>query len=115
LPVFNDLNQYLSTMHFNGQSAVKPEGSRATGLAYCRAYHLSYRKGRRQVATVIPGNYGPVVADLQQSLYGSPGAVWGWAEPQFEEAAFGEVGVGEIALVVGFSVEGGFLDVAVRL
>jgi hypothetical protein len=39
-PVFDDLNQYLSTMHFNGQSTVKLNGDKATGITYCRAYHL---------------------------------------------------------------------------
>src|ERR1700757_1830277 len=39
-PVFADLNQYLSTMHFNGQSTVKIKGKSAIGTTYCRAYHL---------------------------------------------------------------------------
>src|SRR5260370_24381891 len=39
-PVFDDLNQYVSTMHFNGQSTIKVDGDRATGVNYCRAYHL---------------------------------------------------------------------------
>ena len=44
-PVFDDLNQYLSTMHFNGQSTVKLEGDKATGITYCRAYHLKVLDG----------------------------------------------------------------------
>ena len=44
-PVFNDLNQYLSTMHFNGQSTVKLDGNKATGTTYCRAYHLKIEDG----------------------------------------------------------------------
>ena len=44
-PVFNDLNQYLSTMHFNGQSTVKLDGNKATGTTYCRAYHLKVEDG----------------------------------------------------------------------
>jgi hypothetical protein len=44
-PVFNDLNQYLSTMHFNGQSTVKLAGDKATGITYCRAYHLKVLDG----------------------------------------------------------------------
>src|ERR1700743_1076318 len=44
-PVFDDLNQYLSTMHFNGQSTVKIEGENATGTTYCRAYHLKVQDG----------------------------------------------------------------------
>src|ERR1700743_850813 len=42
-PVFNDLHQYFSTMHFNGQSTVRLDGDRATGMTYCRAYHLSVK------------------------------------------------------------------------
>lgn len=44
-PVFDDLNQYLSTMHFNGQSTVKLNGDKATGITYCRAYHLKVLEG----------------------------------------------------------------------
>ena len=44
-PVFNDLNQYVSTMHFNGQSTVKLDGRLATGITYCRAYHLTLPEG----------------------------------------------------------------------
>ena len=44
-PVFDDLNQYLSTMHFNGQSTVKLDGDKATGITYCRAYHLKVLEG----------------------------------------------------------------------
>jgi hypothetical protein len=39
-PVFDDLNQYLSTMHFNGQSTIQVNENRATATTYCRAYHL---------------------------------------------------------------------------
>jgi len=44
-PVFDDLNQYLSTMHFNGQSTIKVNGDRATATTYCRAYHLKLPDG----------------------------------------------------------------------
>jgi ketosteroid isomerase-like protein len=40
-PVFDDLNQYAATMHFNGQSTVSLEGDRATGESYCLAHHLT--------------------------------------------------------------------------
>src|SRR5580693_3282303 len=29
-PVFDDLNQYISPMHFNGQSIINVDGNRAT-------------------------------------------------------------------------------------
>jgi hypothetical protein len=40
-PVFDDLNRYAVTMHFNGQSTVALDGDRATGESYCLAHHLS--------------------------------------------------------------------------
>jgi ketosteroid isomerase-like protein len=39
-PVFDDLNRYQSTMHFNGQSTIALHGDRATGESYCIAHHL---------------------------------------------------------------------------
>jgi SnoaL-like domain len=39
-PVFDDLNRYQATMHFNGQSTVTLDGDRATGESYCIAHHL---------------------------------------------------------------------------
>jgi ketosteroid isomerase-like protein len=40
-PVFDDLNQYVATMHFNGQSTILLDGDRATGESYCLAHHLT--------------------------------------------------------------------------
>src|ERR1700687_2791179 len=40
-PVFDDLNRYQATMHFNGQSTISLDGDRATGESYCIAHHLS--------------------------------------------------------------------------
>ena len=39
-PVFDDLNRYQATMHFNGQSTIAIDGERATGESYCIAHHL---------------------------------------------------------------------------
>jgi hypothetical protein len=44
-PVFDNLNQYFSTMHFNGQSTIKLNEHRATATTYCRAYHLKVEDG----------------------------------------------------------------------
>src|SRR5271154_2678510 len=44
-PVFDDLNRYVSTMHFNGQSIINVDGDRATATTYCRAYHLKRPDG----------------------------------------------------------------------
>jgi hypothetical protein len=40
-PVFDNLNTYAATTHFNGQSTVSLTGDRATGESYCLAHHLS--------------------------------------------------------------------------
>ena len=40
-PVFDNLNTYDVTMHFNGQSTVELDGDRATGESYCLAHHLT--------------------------------------------------------------------------
>ena len=40
-PVFDALNVYNATMHFNGQSTVSLNGDKATGESYCIAHHLT--------------------------------------------------------------------------
>lgn len=40
-PVFDALNAYEATTHFNGQSTVEVDGDRATGESYCIAHHVS--------------------------------------------------------------------------
>jgi ketosteroid isomerase-like protein len=40
-PVFDDLNRYVATMHFNGQSTISLDGDRASGESYCMAHHIS--------------------------------------------------------------------------
>jgi hypothetical protein len=40
-PVFDDLNQYEATTHFNGQSTIALDGDQASGESYCLAHHVS--------------------------------------------------------------------------
>jgi ketosteroid isomerase-like protein len=40
-PVFDALNAYTATMHFNGQSTVSVNGDTASGESYCIAHHLT--------------------------------------------------------------------------
>ena len=47
-PVFDALNQYEVTMHFNGQSTLNLDGVRATGDTYCIAHHV-FSDGERKV------------------------------------------------------------------
>jgi ketosteroid isomerase-like protein len=39
-PVFDELNMYEATMHFNGQSTTVLDGDRASGVTYCQAHHV---------------------------------------------------------------------------
>jgi hypothetical protein len=47
--VFDDLNNYEVTTHFNGQSTVALDGDRATGESYCLAHHLFTDGGKRKL------------------------------------------------------------------
>lgn len=51
-PVFDALNAYTATMHFNGQSTTELAGDRATGVTYCMAQHLTENEdGSRTIMT----------------------------------------------------------------
>ncbi|MDX6453930.1 MAG: hypothetical protein QOD48_37 [Gaiellaceae bacterium] len=48
-PVFDDLNRYEVTTHFNGQSTVTIDGNRATGESYTIAHHVFTDAGDRKI------------------------------------------------------------------
>jgi SnoaL-like protein len=48
-PVFDDLNRYEATMHFNGQSTVTLDGDHATGESYTIAHHVFTENGTRKI------------------------------------------------------------------
>src|SRR6476660_7884598 len=48
-PVFDDLNRYEATTHFNGQSTVAIDGTRATGESYTIAHHVFTEDGTRKI------------------------------------------------------------------
>ena len=48
-PVFEDLNRYEATTHFNGQSTVTIDGNRATGESYTIAHHVFTEDGNRKI------------------------------------------------------------------
>ena len=49
-PVFADLNKYVATMHFLGQTAVLTlTGDRGTGETYCMPHHLTVDGGKRRL------------------------------------------------------------------
>ena len=56
-PVFDDLNTYVSTTHFNGQSTVVLDGRRAAGESYCLAHHLSVGEDGRRTMMIAALRY----------------------------------------------------------
>jgi hypothetical protein len=48
-PVFDDLNRYETTTHFNGQSTVTVDGNRATGESYTIAHHVYTEDSVRKI------------------------------------------------------------------
>src|SRR5882724_6771265 len=48
-PVFDDLNRYEATTHFNGQSTVTVDGNRATGESYTIAHHVFTEDNARMI------------------------------------------------------------------
>jgi hypothetical protein len=48
-PVFDNLNQYEATTHFNGQSTIELEGTEATGVSSCLAHHVSGHGSERSL------------------------------------------------------------------
>jgi ketosteroid isomerase-like protein len=56
-PVFDDLNQYAATMHFNGQSTISLDGDRATGESYCLAHHLSVSQDGQRTMMIASIRY----------------------------------------------------------
>src|ERR1700753_2333415 len=62
-PVFDDLNRYTATMHFNGQSTIALDGDRATGESYCVAHHLYGDAGSRKIM-VASLRYGDTMVKI---------------------------------------------------
>jgi SnoaL-like domain len=54
-PVFDALNAYEVTMHFNGQSTVALDGEHATGQTYCLAHHVFSADGERKLMIAAIG------------------------------------------------------------
>jgi hypothetical protein len=67
-PVFDDLNRYEATMHFNGQSTVTLDGDCATGESYTIAHHVFTEEGIRKIM-VAWLRYLDVFAKIDGSWY----------------------------------------------
>ncbi|MFD6159954.1 nuclear transport factor 2 family protein [Nocardia sp. NPDC060256] len=56
-PVFDNLNTYRVTTHFNGQSTIAYDGDRATGETYCLAHHLSIDDSEQRALMIASIRY----------------------------------------------------------
>jgi SnoaL-like domain len=67
-PVFDDLNRYEATMHFNGQSTVVLDGNQATGDSYTIAHHV-YTEDDNRVMMVAWLRYLDTLTKVDQTWY----------------------------------------------
>ena len=67
-PVFEDLNRYEVTTHFNGQSTVAIDGDRAMGESYTIAHHVLSEDGKRKIM-VASLRYLDTFAKIDQRWY----------------------------------------------
>ena len=66
--VFDDLNRYEATTHFNGQSTVTIDGNRATGESYTIAHHVYTEDGTRKIM-IASLRYLDTFTKIDQSWY----------------------------------------------
>jgi len=80
-PVFDDLNQYVATMHFNGQSTIVLDGDRATGESYCLAHHLKAGQGGQRTMMIASIRYlDELVKQDGQWLFAERRLMVNWTE-----------------------------------
>lgn len=56
-PVFDNLNTYRTTTHFNGQSTITLDENRATGESYCLAHHASVDESGQRALMIASIRY----------------------------------------------------------
>ena len=79
-PVFDGLNRYQATVHFNGQSTIALDGERATGESYCIAHHLFTENGERKLM-IAWLRYGDTFVKLDGAwLFAERNLYVDWAE-----------------------------------
>jgi hypothetical protein len=66
--IFEDLNRYEATTHFNGQSTVTTDGNRATGESYTIAHHVYTEDGIRKIM-IASLRYLDTFTKIDQSWY----------------------------------------------
>jgi len=82
-PVFDDLNQYVATMHFNGQSTILLDGDRATGESYCLAHHLKVGQDGQRTMMIASIRYlDELVKQDGQWLFAERRLMVNWTQTQ---------------------------------
>ena len=79
-PVFDNLNTYQATMHFNGQSTVVLDGERATGVSYCMAHHVSVSGDTRSLMVAAIRYHDTFVKQDGAWLFGGRTLIVDWTE-----------------------------------
>jgi ketosteroid isomerase-like protein len=80
-PVFDDLNQYVAIMHFNGQSTILLDGDRATGESYCLAHHLKVGQDGQRTMMIASIRYlDELVKQDGQWLFAERRLMVNWTE-----------------------------------
>jgi ketosteroid isomerase-like protein len=80
-PVFDNLNTYAVTMHFNGQSTVSLDGDRATGESYCLAHHLSVGQDGQRTMMIASIRYlDQFVKQASEWLFAERRLMVNWTE-----------------------------------
>ena len=86
-PVFDDLNRYEVTTHFNGQSTVTIDGDRATGESYTIAHHVFTEDGTRKIM-IASLRYLDTFAKLEGRWYfAERNLILDWSETRTMAAA----------------------------
>jgi ketosteroid isomerase-like protein len=68
-PVFDNLNQYSATTHFNGQSTVVADGNKASGESYTIAHHVTIDDDGRRTLMVASIRYLDQFLKLDDTWY----------------------------------------------
>jgi hypothetical protein len=85
-PVFDDLNRYEATTHFNGQSTVTIDGNRATGESYTMAHHVYTEDGTRKIM-IASLRYLDTFAKIDGSWYfAARDLILDWSETRSMDA-----------------------------
>lgn len=79
-PVFDNLNTYKTTMHFNGQNTVKLNGDKATGIAYCMAHHLTIEDGKQKLMVAAIRYHDSFVRQNDKWLFAERKLLVDWIE-----------------------------------